>query len=112
MKIIWKEPASFAKQGLQADKQNFARAAARTLGQTTNIRIISLSNSVDDKEGNVLFNKKEADASAADILQIKLRWPFTTLMRQSSPFRLTLEIALTLLGRPSSKKPGSVNFFV
>lgn len=89
LKIIWKEPASFAKQDSQADKQNFASAAARTLGRTTNIRIIFLSNSVDDKEGNILFNKKEADASAADILRIKLRWPFTTLMRQSSPFRLT-----------------------
>jgi hypothetical protein len=41
---------------------------------------------VDAKEGNISFNKKEVDASAADILRIKLRWPFTTLMRQSNPF--------------------------
>jgi hypothetical protein len=44
---------------------------------------------VDDEEGSFLFKKKEAAASAADILKTKLRWPSTTLTDQPSPFRLT-----------------------
>jgi hypothetical protein len=62
------------------------------------------------EEGSFYYKKKEADASAADISKTKLRWPFTTLTRPSSPFRLTLEIAPIHLGKHFSKKPGSANF--
>jgi hypothetical protein len=110
LKIIWKEFASFARQVLRADKQSFAREAARMPGRITNIRITYLSNSVDGEEGSFLYKRKEADVSAADISKIKLRWPSTTLTRQLSPFRLTLEAAPINPGKYSSKKPRSVSF--
>jgi hypothetical protein len=80
------------------------------LGRTTNIRIIFLNNCADGEEDSFLFKKKEAAASAADILKTKLRWPFTTLTRQSSPFPLPLEVAPTHLGKRFLKKPESANF--
>jgi len=81
--------ASFARRFFQADRQSSARAAARIPGRTTSIRIIPLSNNVDEEEGSFSFKKKEAAASAAGILKIKLRWPSTTSTDQPKPFRLT-----------------------
>jgi hypothetical protein len=73
LKIIWKALVLFAMQNFRDGKQNFARSTARTLGRTTSIRIMLLSNSADEEEGSFSFNKREADVRLAAIQRIKQR---------------------------------------
>jgi hypothetical protein len=97
---------------LPAGNQSSALASVKTLSQTTSIRIIYLNKNVDEEEDNFLFNRKVVVVSGAAIARIKRRLLSTTLILQTSPFKLISENARTLPGKRFYLKLRSVCFFV
>jgi len=90
LKTIWKEPASSAEQYSRADKQSFARAAARMHGQTTNTRIMSLNNSVGGSEGSFLLKKKGSRCERCGYIKNQAALAFHHLDASTKSFPLDL----------------------